>query len=121
MKNQVISDYIMARTGVNGSTGSAIKNAPTTSAGSGGFISYQYSTTTRLSADGAYLTSGKQITYSDNSKCTYSQAFCTGQLSVGSYDGATTVKSVTELLKETFEAMKKFLIECITKLQALLT
>jgi hypothetical protein len=109
MKRQVISDYLLAHSGVNVQSGNE-KGTITTS--TGGAYNFDWQTRMFLSSDGNTFVTEKYIT---RSSCTSSQTDCNSSYSQGKVL-QTTYEKVTDVLKRIFDQMKTFLIDCINKL-----
>jgi hypothetical protein len=113
MKNQVISEYILAHSGANAQSGYYAGSIPTNST-TGGSFNYDWRNNMRLSADGNYFVTERIVT---RSSCTSTQTDCLQSFKQGNaVSGYTTTEKVVDVLKRIFDQMKAFLIECINKL-----
>jgi len=113
MKNQVISEYILAHSGVNAASDYTSGSIPTNST-TGGSFNYDWRNNMRLSADGNYFVTERIVT---RSSCTSTQTDCLQSFKQGNaVSGYTTTEKVVDVLKRIFDQMKTFLIECINKL-----
>jgi len=113
MKNQVISEYILAHSGTNAAFGYTSGSIPTNNT-TGGSFNYDWRNNMRLSADGTYFVTERIVT---RSSCTSTQTDCLQSFKQGNaVSGYTTTEKVVDALKRIFDQMKTFLIECINKL-----